>query len=379
MEPELPLVIALYGGSNSFMGGGYATLLPDEVRDLLPREVELRNSSMGNTFVHYGLWEAASRGPHLGADVVLIEYAVNDQELINHRVKPLWQCGYEGLVRKVQAENPFARIVSVVLWQIRHYRLLQEGRSWRLADDIRDITARHGGTTFDSVADFTDGNGGSLPSTDEVFKDGAHYNSAYQKRVAKGLASHIKRILEDPIVRADDQLMPALGACADFSMAQAIGLRGLHDLAATPRMSEFTNSRATVQSLELIGGETLRFRLTGYLVALIYAATPNDGVVRVEIGDQAVNLSAYRRAYVNPKTETRWPFLLSNILPALALRQVPKETHGVVEITLLGAEAEQDLGPEDVFYRGSTVPPPPRRVRTLNLRDVLFVGSISPY
>jgi hypothetical protein len=367
--------ITLYGGSNSFMGGGYVYMLAEKLADRLDITAEIDNRAMGNTFVHYGLYEAIKSGSHQHADVVVIEYAVNDQELINHKKRDLWHCGYEGLVRRIRRENPRAHIISVILYPIRHYRALVDGHAWGLATLIDTITTHYGGTVVDTAAWIRERNDGELPATDDVFRDGAHYNSTYQAVVAEQLTDALASIGET--APGEDVRPPDCLSAHDFSLCRLTTSDMLERDSSGTQVLTFSNSRSSTEAVQIGPGSEIVLPPVDQLVCLIYAATEDDAYIMLDHDDGRLLISAYRRAYTDAATGRKWPFLMSNIVPGLAVSGGQFfHASGGVRLRVLTAKQIDADGPAP-FFRGSTVEPPETdRPASFNLIDALYLPEV---
>jgi hypothetical protein len=108
--------LIVVGGSNTVMNPGW---LPSFIRKL-ERQHGLRlsvvsNHATGNTTTGYGLYRLASDPMLVEADVLMIEYAINDEFAYTNNVgRTHWARLYEGVIRYALSVNPRLKIISVI-------------------------------------------------------------------------------------------------------------------------------------------------------------------------------------------------------------------------------------------------------------------------
>ncbi len=244
---------------------------------------------MGNTFVHYGLYERIKHADAANADIAIIEYAINDRELINAKANEFWACGYEGLVRRIRRQNPAIWIFSVILYPRSYY--LRNGHH-ALSANIAFLTRHYGGEDIDINYELARDNGGALPGDAQIYRDGTHYNAAYQEKIGRIIAGRIAASVKTP----QDGYLPYRLNNQEYSNAKVLG-DTLADMAVAEAMTTLSNSRVEISALTLAEGQKMSFWLKGQIVSLIYGATPRDGVLRLTIDQQPLLISAYRRAF----------------------------------------------------------------------------------
>lgn len=369
---EGALRVVIYGGSNSFMGGGYVSFLKDELARLSGREIAIENNSMGNTFVHFGLYVASRFAAFADADVVVVEYAINDQELLNHRCEPFWRSGYEGLLRKIRAGNPRALLCSLILYPEGRFVIDKE---WKLANEIKGLTAAYGGFSLDVAEELRRCFPDEIADIRSVYRNGTHYAKRFQSVIAALLAEAVAGQLG-----ASPGTPPA--ACVaprDYSGCVTLGegIAGRIGGSFEPRLYE--NSRSSERTLSVEEGGKLEFHLRGEIICIVYAATRQDGLLRLRWRDQSLVFSTYRRAFTDGDAH-KWGFLISNVLPAQARRApVVTSDYERVELEPLPAGWTPGPGEPEPFMRGSTIlPPASDEPRRFNLIDILHTGDIRP-
>jgi hypothetical protein len=105
------------GGSNTVITGGYLDSLLHICRAEGTELTILANHSVGNTTVGYGLLLMKCEPLLRDCDLLLIEYAINDdfsygtsEALLHH-----WGCLFEGLIRYARSINPGLHIMTILL------------------------------------------------------------------------------------------------------------------------------------------------------------------------------------------------------------------------------------------------------------------------
>ena len=365
-----PIRIAIFGGSNSFMGAGYTAYIRAPLAEAMGREVQVVNCAVGNTFIQYALYAASTSDAHRTADAVVIEYAINDQELFDFGLQELWACGFEGLIRKVRRENPAAPIVCLLMCPQNLYAPHARGEGWPLAERATAIAKHYGASTLDTTKLFV-GPDGALTPEDDVYRSSKHYGPAGQRLVGEALAAHLaERLREGPITTP----LPPLMAKRDFSECRVLDARQLSE-GARLRLVEMENSRTQVETARLREDRNIVLNLTGEVISLVYAGTRKDGVLDIGIGETQERISAYRRTYENADAKD-WPFLVSNLLPSAPVGGAPPPDgpHDVSIRLQSATEAAADVRP--VFTRGSTRLPPEGEKRVFYLIGVVYVGEI---
>ena len=356
--------VVFYGGSNSYMAAGYGAALVDELAVTVGRPVERINAAMGNTFSHFGLYQALG-GAHRGADVVVVEYAINDNELQRAGGHVTWRRAFEGLVRRIRAEAPDAIVCLLTLYPRNR---AAAGVRWVLAERIAAVGARYDVPVIDArdlLADLA----GDDPEA--LYRDLTHYGDAAQEAIGRRVAA-IVAALPKPVPGALPEPLWRHG----YENARLWTPAG--SAALEHRMVTFANSRESVRALRLEEGEGLDFELRGEVVALVTAATTADGVVRLALGDTAATMSAFRRALTEPGAE-RWSFLVSNLSPGQAVGGTLEARPGAQQMTLelLDRDSVRALGAGAIFCRGTSAMPSPDNAAVLHLIGVLYVGELS--
>jgi hypothetical protein len=127
-----PIKVVVIGGSNTLMNPGWFPKFISMAADRGLSISVLENYAIGNTTIGYGFYCLLKNDALRNADVLMIEYAIND-EFIYRDIPGFrhWARLYEGLIRFAVGLNPTIKIFSVIL----------ETRRVALADEISQISS----------------------------------------------------------------------------------------------------------------------------------------------------------------------------------------------------------------------------------------------
>lgn len=120
--------LLVIGGSNSLMKRGYV----EELDRLVQAEnvhgiTQIDNVSVGANGCIRGL-ESAKLSKIKNYDVVVIEYFINDFQIISRDGVGFWLSSYEGLIRYILSENPAIIIAPLLLGRRDEIFLLSKKR-----------------------------------------------------------------------------------------------------------------------------------------------------------------------------------------------------------------------------------------------------------
>jgi hypothetical protein len=360
----MTLKIVAFGGSNTFMKRSYINVMAHRLGANLNKEVTLINHSRGNTFCHFGLYKAVTTNDHHSADVVVLEYAINDIELQGAKGAS-WAEAYEGLVRRIRLDNSRALIVSVILAPRNISRPTRVVAMWAL---MSYITQRYGGVSID-VTDFSHTLAPEeFLTSDVMYSDDSHYSQNFQLLIGADAAEKIGIALHTCVPKIPRPLMPNNLA---NSCSQKKQLHSRYE--DSKRILK--NSQIMTDCIQLTAGEGLQMPIVGSAVLLIYAATEDDGILKISQNQRVFYVSAMRRAF---SEKTKFAFLESNILLWQAAGEAELNASEATElkIELLSLEEEDNVPQEKVFRRGSTIMPiKSSKARNFNLIDVLSCSA----
>ncbi|ESQ74705.1 SGNH/GDSL hydrolase family protein [Asticcacaulis sp. AC402] len=281
-KPTIKAIVI--GGSNTIIKDNYLFQTFKALKALRFELDIIENLAVGGTTTFNGLYGLKRSDKLADADVLIIEYALNDTPTFSDdtRIKGManhWARAYEGVIRYAREVNPNIRIISIVLESMtkpeaRRFNMINAG--------IHYLTNYYNLEIIDIASDFLRRVGQERAATKEFYKDANHYKPPVVFDIAKKLARQLTgdypapRPLPDPL----DPM--------NLSAAQAIGTE-VFETELTP----FSNSRFTIDTIEL-ANQDLRFTLErGKLLALFYVDQMSSGVGHFSVNGEA--FAAYMR------------------------------------------------------------------------------------
>ncbi len=367
------LKLCVIGGSNSLMTRGYVPPAVEMLQNKTGRTLELTNVSIGGTFSHFGIWQLLAKRPHIDADVIVVEYVLNDAELASFGVVQHWAKAYEGLVRKLRTEAPQAQIICPLLV---NRRMATNPKLSTLVSGVAMINMRYGVETIDVNQEINQRSpNGYWKDREEWYIDGSHYAKPFQVMIGDMLASRIAAGSGRSNVR--DVLPVSLD---HFAQARSAVQEGLFDqIVPTAFERKAFQNRLIDETAALIpGGASLDFKLTGEIVAFIVMSTRQDSVIAYHHGSQSLHAGLYRKAFSSPK----YAFLMNVLVPdqyfRVPLGAVSKPTD--VKLEVLDAVSIAALDEQTVVSRPSASMPPQDLDgdRSFALVDIVYTGDIAP-
>lgn len=368
MDDDLKLCVI--GGSNSLVHYGYVAPLVTRLENKTGRHVTLRNVSAGGTFSQFGLWQAATKHPHKNADVIIVEYALDDRELEQREAFSHWRKSYEGLIRRLRKEAPKAQIICPIL---THQKDASLEAMAKLALTTIAINSHYGVESVDVQGVI----GSMAPEkfwvpAEEWYKEPSHYSKPYQAILAG--------LIVDAICSgrgSSDQMDVAPIHADHFEGARSAAEDGLLDL-IMPSGAErilFENDKVKETGIKLTSDCGASFALRGEIVALIIMSTVENGVLAYHHGDHSTFTSLFRKALVG----SGHGFLLDVVIPDQSFGKTLGSTKGTVDINLSVCNdyAQEDIPKSKIHIRGSSTLPPTWNDRSICLVDLLYVGSLS--
>lgn len=251
--------------------------------------------SVGATTIFNGLFQLKTSSKLKKADVLIIEYALNDtsghekdRKLLQH-----WARAYEGVIRYALTQNPRLRIISVVMesrtapaerrLNLIHaaiHRMSDIYRT-RVVDVARKLVETVGPEQADSDVYYIDNHHLAQPAVDLTAKDlTRELIKAVQKR-------RRKRELPQPLDS---------GHFADATAADVSGLSGASRI-------HRENSRFVVDAIEL-AGKKLSFTLfDGKLLGLNYVCELSTGPAFMRCGDLLYQVNVMKPSITSGKFE----------------------------------------------------------------------------
>ena len=370
-EVTASLNLCVIGGSNSVMRHGYVPPLVAQIENVMGLQVNLKNLAIGGTFSQFGLWQLLAKKSHRDADVIIVEYGLNDSELATSATVRQWAKAYEGLIRRIRHEAPQAQIICPLLFS-RH-RAVASGLS-SLSSGVVMINKRYEVATIDVPAEIA---AKAPPDYWSVardwYADGSHYARPFQVMIAELIVAEIR----SGAGRSHRRNVPPISHDHFADVRSAAEDRILQTLIPEGIPTEtFRNSVISETAYVITPGNMLQLRVTGEIVALIIVSTRNDGVVAYRQDETVTYAGLYRKAFADPK----FRFLMNTFLPEQYLRTPPlvSESPSIVRIEVLDAASVAALQPRSVVSRSTAmIPPDTDHAMSLALVDIIYTGELS--
>ncbi|ESQ93516.1 hypothetical protein ABAC460_00170 [Asticcacaulis sp. AC460] len=269
------------GGSNSVIKTGYLVEAVKNGKNLgLDLDI-IEDMAIGGTTILNGLFRLKRSKELANADVLIIEYALNDTPTYAHDMRSRsfithWARAYEGVIRYARTVNPNIRIISMILeaktpLEKRQMNLVYAG--------VHYLSSYYGTELIDVASAVLRSVGSDRAFTNEFYKDGFHYKPTVFKSTAGMLLSQLMTPPRQPLP-LPEPLDPR-----NFSEVSAWGVEDL-DSAWNLPLKTYENSKFSFDAL-MLGEKDLSFTLEdGKLLALIYINDPDTGIVHYQVDDQ---------------------------------------------------------------------------------------------
>lgn len=273
MDPR-HIKTVIIGGSNTVMRPGYVSELVKQAAAGGVNIDIVENLAIGATNIFGGLYQLINSQHLATADLLLIEYALNDTPTYaaNADMTTHWARAYEGVIRRARLFNPTIRIVSVIL-ENRTQPLKR--RMNPINAGVHYLSAYYGTEVVDVAAAVLHSVGPDRAASFEFYKDSAHYKPAAFRQVA-GLLLHRLRSDPPPVRPLPAPLDPQHFAQAKTLMEDEISAHS----------RTFSNSRFSIETAEL-NGDSFDVNITGKILAILYVAEPNTATARIEVNGEA--------------------------------------------------------------------------------------------
>ncbi|ESQ90115.1 hypothetical protein ABAC460_10130 [Asticcacaulis sp. AC460] len=275
---EKPVIKAVViGGSNTIIQKNYLWAAIKSLKEAGVTLDVIENHAVGGTNIFNGLFGLKRSEKLAEADVLIIEYALNDtptyaddsknpKGIVTH-----WSRCYEGVIRYAREVNPNIRIVSIIL---EAKTKPQARRLNHVYAGIHYLTAYYQLELIDIASPVLHDLGAERAFTNEVYKDGFHYKPIVVMETAKRLVRQLTGDYPRP-VPLPDPLDPL-----HFGNASAVGTKDFNT-----DLTPFANSRFSVDTIEL-QNQDLKFTLEkGKLLALFYVDRLSGGVAHFRVND----------------------------------------------------------------------------------------------
>lgn len=367
------LKICVIGGSNSLMSRGYVPPTVAMLKNGTGLNIEVSNVSIGGTFSHFGIWQLLAKQPHVEADVIIVEYVLNDAELASFGVVQHWAKAYEGLISKLRSEAPRAQIICPLLV---NRRMATHPKLSTLVSGVALINMRYSVDTIDVNQEIHQRTpSGYWQERDEWYVDASHYAKPFQVMIADALVTRIKTgrgrsHVRDVLPVSFDHFAKARSAVQEDIFDQIVPMSFERKLYRNRLIDE---TAALVPE-----GKNLEFLLTGEIVAFIVMSTRQDGIVTYRHGSKSAYIGLFRKAFESPKYE----FLMNVFVPDQYFRKplgvTSEPTH--VKLDVLDEKGRAEVDEKKIVSRPSASVPGKNAGTEghFALVDIVYTGEILP-
>jgi len=357
--------ITVIGGSNSLLKTGYVPIVVNLLEQAQGEAVELNNLAIGNTFSHFGFWQILTKNNHHDSDVIIIEYALNDQELSSSRLFNQWANIYEGIISKLRKDNPKAQIIAP-LFMTR--KAIQNPKITTFLSGAALINLRYSIDSID-VTQLLYSLGGAQywDAPKDWYRDGPHYNKNIQAIIGKEV---VDRIIKGAGRSFYKEYFPV---SSDFfinpkSAAKEGNIQRIFHCAE--KLITYKNSIVEEKAAVFTKNTPLKFSVKGKLLALIIISTKDDGVIKINFNNETAFASLRRKIFDNDNSK----FLLNILVPDQYLKHETPPSVDFEDYNFSVIEDYKDVC-DRVVCRGSARIPDDG-IHSLAVVDILYVGEI---
>ena len=364
-----PLKVCVIGGSNSLMKDGYVPSAIHRIQMVTNRPVECVNLAVGGTFSHFGLWQMVRTKQHIDADIILLEYALNDAELMYRGMLEHWERAFEAVVRLLKRDCPNAAIVVPMLYSRGGIHI---SRVSSLAAGMTYICARYDVPVVDFQSEVLRRMPPDFVERQTIYRDASHYKPHVQSFMGSLVADAVVKDLGSS--RATWEIPPINGR--NYQDAKSLGTNITDFVDGAHETRKFKNSKFSETALSLQAGGKIKFKLRGQIVCIPVVSVPEDGILKISFGGNNVLCSIFRSAIARNGHD----FLLNCVLPDQYFRKLLEAYDDPVdyEIELLKPDQISEVDPSKVEMRSTAEMPPESEQKSLNIMDILYVGDLLP-
>lgn len=321
----------------------------------------LTNLAVGGTSVFTGLARLIKTGAHKAADILLIEYSLNDAEFSKAAgVFDLWGEAYEGLVRKALTENPRLTIIPVILGRrsgVYRRRICQvcagvHTISRRYALDAIDINEMLQ-AMYPSAADF-----------EALYADDSHYARPFTtKLIGETIARHIAG-------RRGCQPVDKVRPVYEKNLSTAKYLDNFDAVAGGHRKT-YKNSVFNADTTFLPPGSSVSAAITGRVHLVEFVSTPSSRDLVIRLNGDSFRQHTTRKTFAGSNRD----FLLGAILPEFHTGRSLKGVRASLEFEVQhdSVSAVEGNGNE---VSGALMPPISDRNPGFSLEGILYSGRL---
>ncbi|ESQ73475.1 SGNH/GDSL hydrolase family protein [Asticcacaulis sp. AC402] len=260
------------GGSNSVYYPGYVF---ETIKQCKERGLDLTvidDLAVGATTSLAGLYNLVRSQQVANADVLIIEYALNDSSAYEHERKLLhhWSRVYEAMLRLARRRNPRLHVISVI---IEPRRTPPQRRLNYLQGAIHKLSDWYDTEVVDTARPVL----AAMPSRDDMYLDPVHYGPGGIGMTGVLLADSLCRLAANPRAEA---ALPEPVDIHNFEHAHALAT----ELFPGTEPTVFQNSRFRSEAVTLTDSD-LTFQIrNGRLLALMYVCEANTRPLYIKSG-----------------------------------------------------------------------------------------------
>lgn len=332
----------------------------------------LTNLAVGGTSVFTGLARLIKTDAHKTADVLLIEYSLNDSVFNSFPgFFDLWGEAYEGLIRKAISDNPFLIVIPIILGKKNGpYRR----RIDPISSGVHTIARRYSLQALDinemMLAKYQDND-----EYDRLYVDVGHYARPDAAReIGQAVAAHIARFGERNSTAVSVGSIPPIYA-KNLSVAKY--LSKFKDVAGLATGKTYKNSMFHSETTFLPPGAVLTMALTGRIHLIEFVSTPSSSDLHISLNDESFRQHTTRKTFAGTKMQ----FLLGAILPDFHARRSIKGLKSSVKIEVLdNAALRSEVVPTSIDAGAEAAGPLRGPIRNANpgfsLEGILYSGIL---
>ena len=292
------LKVSIVGGSNSVMRRGYAKYLSNYLGEAASQDTSLKYYSLGGVPNLYGTMQQERHDLAASSDIIFFEYCVNDRHAIEVDQYSLELTGksLEGFIKKVQKSNPNCIIVILIFGiNLDNYY----DNHCYLSELYESIAQHYNLPVINITKLFSKDRGLDFIKSLYNEKDHAHYTRPEGVKIvsqaivdelkAKGIIKQLKS--KQKKYSATD--IPPIYA-DNFVNLKYLDRFDLGDFfTKKPKVSIYQNTVFREKNFTIDRDNSLNFLLKGKLMAIFIKSDLNDGLIKIEFGQQKIITSSY--------------------------------------------------------------------------------------
>lgn len=361
--------LCVVGGSNSVVKDGYVQHLVTALETEHGIVVSsVTNLAIGGTSTFTGLARLIKTGAHRCADVMIIEYSLNDSDFNKaSSFFDLWGEAYEGLVRRALTDNPKLTVIPVILGKRNGaYRR----RICPISSGVHTIARRY---TLD-VMDVNEMLLYMHPDPvhfDQLYVDESHYARPSATRpIGQAVAKHIARNLVGHRPSIDVESVKKI---YEKNLSTAKYLDEFKDVGGLGYKKSYRNSLFNSDTTFLPPRSNVRLALTGRIHLIEFVSTPSSSDILIKLNNDTFKQHTTRRTFAG----AGMAFLLGAILPEFHTGRSLRGLKASLEIEVLqggvGSSGTSDAGNEAA---GPLMAPISDKNPGFSIEGILYSGRL---